>query len=56
MCFKSSRWLQGYTNTIQDLKVSTSSRERQQQVIATRLSRIHSRAVRYGIPTLLLKT
>jgi hypothetical protein len=39
---------------MQDSKVSTSSRERRQQVIAMRLPRIHSRG--YEIPILMLKT
>jgi hypothetical protein len=43
MWFKSSRRSLGYTNAILDSKVSMSSREWWQQVIATRLSRIHSR-------------
>jgi hypothetical protein len=54
MWFKSLRQSQGYANAIHDSKVSTSSRERQQQVIVMRLSRIHSGG--YGMPTLLLKT
>jgi hypothetical protein len=50
---KSSRRLQGYTHTIQDSKAYTSSREQQKQVVATRLSKIHSRG--NWIPILLLK-
>jgi hypothetical protein len=45
MWFKSSTWSQGYNNVVPDSKVSTSSRERRQQVIAMRLSRIHSGGV-----------
>jgi hypothetical protein len=46
---KSSRRLQSCTHVIQDSNVSTSSRERQKQVIVTSLLRIHSRGggIRY---------
>jgi hypothetical protein len=37
---KSSRWLQGYTNAIQDSKAYTSNRKQRKQVVAAKLSRI----------------
>jgi hypothetical protein len=51
---KNSTRLQGYTHAIQDSEAYTSSREQRKQIVATRLSRIHSRG--NWIPTLLLKT
>jgi hypothetical protein len=50
---KSSRWIRGYNNAILDSKAYPSNREQRKPVVATRLSRTHSR--RNWIPTLLLK-
>jgi hypothetical protein len=50
---KSSRQLQGYAHTIHDSKAYNSTREQQKQVVATRLSRTHSRG--NWIATLLLE-